>query len=305
MSSWQAKAFRKGIELSKRRSIFESEQAMDRFMEEVEKRPVYKLAPKYMQKHNISLFHCNEMDVYVLNQHSVTGKTIIYFHGGAYINQPLIFHWRYLVKLARLTGHKIYIPIYPKLPQSNHVDCFRQLDYFYETIIEKLQTSIIFMGDSAGGGLAMAFAQKLAGTFKRTPDELILLSAWLDVAGNYENYEQLEQLDPMIAIPGAKQLGRKWAEPSHVKNPLVSPIYGPLDGIGHITSIVGTHELLLFDARRLKERCDEEGIPIHYFEFEEMNHVFPVYPIPEAKKALQIVLDILLQEHAIASLTKA
>ena len=254
-----------------------------------------------MNKHQISVFQVGEMDVYVLNQHSITSKGIIYFHGGAYVNEPLSFHWRYLVKLAEQTKHKIYVPIYPKLPHHAHVECYKQLDLFYEKIIEPMQTPFDFMGDSAGGGLAIAFSQKLRDEFKRTPNNLILFSPWLDINGEYEGYEELEKLDPMVGIPGARLLGQLWMQPSHAKNPLVSPIYGPLDEIGELTVIVGTHELILFDCRRLKERAESEHIPIRYYEFKDMNHVFPVFPIPEAKQVWPIILPILLDEQSVSS----
>ena len=274
---------------------------MTDYMELMAKRSPYKLEAKFMKKYQISVFQVGEMDVYVLNQHSITSKSIIYFHGGAYINDPLSFHWRYLVTLAQKTKHKIYVPIYPKLPHYAHVECYKQMDLFYEKIIEPMQTSFDFMGDSAGGGLAVGFAQRLKQEFKRTPENLILLSPWLDINGDYENFEELEKLDPMVGIPGAKLLGRFWMQPGHAQNPLVSPIYGPLDGIGDITVIVGTHELILFDCRRLKERADAEQIPIRYYEFEGMNHVFPVFPIPEAKEVWPIILPVLLSKHTISS----
>lgn len=301
MVSWQAKAFKKFIILSGKKNKFLTKEAMTDYVKLMEKRPPYKLNPKYMKKHQIGLFQVGEMDVYVLNQHSITSKAIIYFHGGAYVNEPLSFHWRYLVKLAEKTKHKIYVPIYPKLPHHAHVECYKRLDLFYEKIIEPMQTTFDFMGDSAGGGLAIAFSQKLRDEFKRTPQNLILFSPWLDIDGEYEGYEELEKLDPMVAIPGAKRLGQLWMQPSHAKNPLVSPIYGPLDEIGELTVIVGTHELILFDCRRLKERADSEQIPIRYYEFEEMNHVFPVFPIPEAKQVWPIILPILLNEQPVSA----
>ena len=301
MASWQAKAFKKFIILSGKKDKFLSTDAMTEYVKLMENRPPYKLHPKFMKKHQISVFQVGEMSVYVFNQHSITSKSIIYFHGGAYINEPLSFHWRYLVKLAEKTKHKIYVPIYPKLPHHAHVDCYKQLDLFYEKVLEPMQTPFDFMGDSAGGGLAIAFSQKLRNEYKRTPNNLILFSPWLDINGEYEGYEEIEKLDPMVAIPGARLLGQLWRQPSHDKNPLVSPIYGPLDEIGEITVIVGTHELILLDCRRLKELADREQIPIRYYEFEEMNHVFPVFPIPEAKRVWPIILPILLDEQPFLS----
>ena len=46
-----------------------------------------------------------------------------------------------------------------------------------------------------------------------------------------------------------------------------------------------THENLLPDARLFKEKCEQAGADLDYREYENMNHDFVVYPIPEANKA--------------------
>lgn len=43
-------------------------------------------------------------------------QAVLYLHGGAYVNQPTVFHWRFLDKLARETGLPITAAIYPKAP---------------------------------------------------------------------------------------------------------------------------------------------------------------------------------------------
>ena len=105
-------------------------------------------------------------------------------------------------------------------------------------------------------------------------------------------YQELEKIDPMLGVVGAQQLGRMWANELDIKDYKVSPLQGELKDIGQITVFVGTSELLLVDARMLLKRAKEEGVEIHYFEYPKMNHVFPVFPIPEAKKALKTVVQI-------------
>ena len=84
-----------------------------------------------------------------------------------------------------------------------------------------------------------------------------------------------------------------WANDLDLKDYRVSPLNGELKDIGQITLFVGTGELLLVDARMLLNRANEEGVEIYYFEYPKMNHVFPVFPIPEAKKALNTLVQII------------
>lgn len=41
---------------------------------------------------------------------------------------------------------------------------------------------------------------------------------------------------------------------------------------------------------------NEKNIPINYYEYPNMNHVFIVYPIPEAKQAMKRVINIIRSE---------
>ncbi len=292
MQSWQSKTFSKAIWLSRRRKKFLSEEAMTQFIEKCKTRKPYTLDAAFMKKHSIAQFTSDNMDVFVLNQHSIHSKTIVYFHGGAYISELTGFHWRYLLKLAKKTGLKIFVPVYPKLPHYNYVECYKQLDYFYDKTLSKYNP-LIFMGDSAGGGLALAFAQKLQAEGKRGPIHNILFSPWIDMTGTHEGYTELEKIDPMIGLRGAGILAKLWYAPGDYTNYLVSPIYGDFSGLCETTIIVGTDELILLDGRRFKEMAQEKNYTLNYYEFEHMHHVFPLFPIPEANKIWDIVLPIL------------
>ena len=39
--------------------------------------------------------------------------------------------------------------------------------------------------------------------------------------------------------------------------------------------------------------ADKQGVPINYIEYPKMNHVFPVFPIPEANQALKQIVAII------------
>ncbi|ASN05784.1 alpha/beta hydrolase family protein [Virgibacillus necropolis] len=56
---------------------------------------------------------------------------------------------------------------------------------------------------------------------------------------------------------------------------------------------VGAHEILLPDARKFKDIAESQGIIINYYEYPKMNHVFLLYPIPEAKKARKEIIKII------------
>lgn len=293
MRSWQSILFEKFLLLRGTKKKFQDVTLMDTFIANKYNEAPYKLDEKFRQKHNIDEHELSGMIYYIINEQASPKKVIYYFHGGAYINEPLIFHWRYLVKLASETNFTIVVPIYPKLPRYTHKETFELIHVLYDELVEKYEAPFIFMGDSAGGGLALAFAQDVKQLNKKQPQHIVLHSPWLDVTGEDPMYKELEKVDPMLGVVGAQQLGQMWANDLELLHYKISPLHGELKDIGQITLFVGTSELLLVDARMLLKRAKEEEVEIYYFEYPKMNHVFPVFPIPEAKKALKSLVQII------------
>ncbi|AWE08498.1 hypothetical protein DCE79_14465 [Lysinibacillus sp. 2017] len=297
MRSWQSVAFEKLLLLRGTRKRYLDIKLMQEFIEAKYHATPYELNSRFQRRNNIQKAQIDEMLYYIINEQPNPKKVIYYFHGGAYINEPLVFHWRYLVKLAKHTDFTIVVPIYPKLPHANHEDAFHKIHALYEQLLQQYDAPFIFMGDSAGGGLALAFAQDVKIIGKTKPEQVVLHSPWLDITGQHPDYLKLQEqnIDPLLGVYGAEQLGKLWANVQQLDYYKVSPLYGDLKDIGRITLFVGTAELLIVDAQMLLSKANEQGVEIIYFEYPKMNHVFPVFPIPEAKHAMRKLLLLLMR----------
>jgi len=264
------------------------------FIEEKRRDTTPYVLPKiYKLKYGIKHKDFKGMDCYIYPGSSHSDKQVIYLHGGAYIEQPLFFHWNFLGKLHRETGATIIVPIYPKAPNYTYKESFKKVFPLYEELIQQSDPSSVYlMGDSAGGGFALALAQLLLEKNLPQPRHIILLSPWLDITlENPDINATLEKIDPMIGIYGAVEFGKLYAGDTDRKHYLLSPIYGEIKGLADITLFIGTRELILPDARKFKAIAKDQGVEIQYHEYPGMNHVFPVYPIPEAKRARKMIVE--------------
>ena len=149
------------------------------------------------------------------------------------------------------------------------------------------------MGDSSGGGLALSFAEHLNALGLPQPAQIIVLSPWLDISMDEPFPEELDKLDPSLQREYLTQAGQNWAGGADVHDYRLSPIYGDVSNLAPITLYIGTHEAILPEARKFKTLCEQKGAALDYREWEEMNHVFVLYPIPEAKRAQDEIIDIL------------
>ncbi|MFJ7973705.1 alpha/beta hydrolase fold domain-containing protein [Psychrobacillus sp. NPDC096389] len=237
---------------------------------------------------NIKVFTIND-------QNSLKQKVILYIHGGAWTNQPLIFHWRFMDKMAQSLNAKIIAPIYPKVPHYNYQHTYPKLLNLYNEILGTIESPklLTIMGDSAGGNISLGLAHLLKTNNIPQPKDIILLSACVDMGLDNPLIPEYEKKDPMLSIGGMEVITRIWAADKSIDDPLISPIYGNFEGLAKISHFIGTHEGLYPDAIKLEEKLTEQGIENNTFVYPKMNHVFVVMPIPEAKDAQQKIVEII------------
>jgi len=223
-----------------------------------------------------------------------SNKIMLYFHGGGYVCGPSILQWRMLSQICRETGSTALMVRYPIAPEHKYPAAINTMEEVYDYLSESIDREhIVFMGDSAGGGLALGLAMKLRDQKKPLPGKLILLSPWLDVSMENPEIEEQIELDHMLAVPGLKEAGSLYCGTEKKNNPYISPVRGDIQGLPPIYMMIGTHDLLLPDCRKFHKRAQQEGIYLKYEEWEEMFHVWMlnVPYLPEAKKAVEKIIS--------------
>ncbi|MDA3808738.1 MAG: alpha/beta hydrolase [Spirochaetaceae bacterium] len=216
-------------------------------------------------------------------------KIIIYFHGGAYVCGPSLLHWRMAAQISHDAGCRTIMVNYRLAPENSYPSSMDDMMNVYFDVLSYTDAeNLIFMGDSAGGGMALATAMKLRDMKMQLPSKLILLSPWLDVTMENPALPYVEDLDHMLAIPGLKEAGKHYCGDESPLTPYISPLFGSLKNLPPTMLIIGTHDLLLCDCRILKEKADEAGFDLYYEEWDEMFHVWMlnVPYLPEAREAV-------------------
>jgi monoterpene epsilon-lactone hydrolase len=140
------------------------------------------------------------------------------------------------------------------------------------------------MGDSAGGGMTVAVALQLRDRGLAAPYRTVLISPWLDISVAAPDISALAAKDHELAPPGLVAAGELYRGEVPAEDPRVSPINGGPFGLGPITLFSGTHDILHSDAKRFVPLGREAGVSIDYHEVPGTLHVYPLFPIPEAKR---------------------
>lgn len=237
------------------------------------------------------------MQVFVWNdKQDPNQKVLFYIHGGAYINQPTDFHYKAVDKMAQELDAKVVFPNYPKAPRYTYEDAFPKMEKLYRQMLDQTADSknITLMGDSAGGGFSLGFAMYVRDHKLPQPKDIILLSPWMDLATDNPAIADYEAVDPILSAWGLDRMGELWSNGrANMDNPYVSPIYGDFGGLGKLSIFVGTHEIFLPDNQKLHDLLTQQGIDHNYIQADKMNHVYVIFPIPEAKEAQEQMVEII------------
>jgi epsilon-lactone hydrolase len=243
------------------------------------------------------------IDKYQLRDHNVftikprdksSDIHVLYLHGGAYVKSFAKQHWKFFGLLVEHLKCTITAPDYPLAPRYTYQESFAMLDSLYKNLISLVSPDqFILMGDSAGGGFALALAQKMRDEHVTQPKQIILLSPWLDITLSNPDIKNIDPKDPFLGIDGLLRAGKAYAGNTKPDHYLLSPINGALEDLGKISLFVGSNEILVADARKLKALAASKGIHLNYFEYEDMFHVWMLLNLPESKKAKKQIIDLI------------
>lgn len=252
----------------------------------VEDEPVPDFIESLLQISGGSMINFHGMVLVSFGNKEESSYTVLYLHGGAYTEEILPFHLSFCKHLAERINAYVLIPIYPLAPNHIWSETYELLMKLYAEMLEERKKSITFMGDSAGGGLAIAFCQYLKSLDLVLPDHLIGLSPWVDVSMTDSDYEPYRPLDPMLDVPGLQAIGRAWAGDLDVRDPRISPMFGDTHGLPRTLLFTGTREIFYPDICAFYEKMLKDGCDVELVVGEGMNHVYPLYGLPESKIAI-------------------
>ncbi len=218
-------------------------------------------------------------------------RTVLYLHGGGYVGEVDRFHWRYVAGLVRRLGVRVALPAYPLAPEHTWRDAHPPLVELAEQLAIESPQGLVLMGDSAGGGLALALTQQLAARPGPQPTGLVLVSPWVDLTHHTPGTREASARDPWLAWSKLELYASWWAGGDDPARPELSPLFGDLDRLPRTLVLCGTRDTLWPQGAALVRRACEAGAALTYVEEPGLIHVYPILPVPEAGRAREQVVS--------------
>jgi len=221
-------------------------------------------------------------------------RTVLYVHGGGFVGPIDPFQVRYAARLARGLGARVVVPDYPLTPEHTWRDAHGPLVELAERLLRSGE-DLTLVGDSAGGGLALAVALTLRDRGGPQPGHLVLIAPWVDLTTSTPETEEVTRTDPWLFLGKMRAYAEWWAgSPAELGRPEVSPALGDLSGLPPTLMFFGTRDSLWPGGKLLVRRAAEAGWPLTYVEEPGLIHVYPILPLlPEARRAWRTTKEFL------------
>lgn len=218
---------------------------------------------------------------YWFNQ-SLLGKNeiIIYLHGGGYSLGSINSYRPMLSHLSKLLNAPILFVEYSLAPERPFPAANNEILAVYGAIKKKYPNhKLVIMGDSAGGGLAIALVHNLQQSRSVLPSSLALISPWIDLKCINPSYVTKQAVDPILTRNFAFErtllyAGTKirQADPSELTFTNFPPVF----------LLVGTNEILYDDSQNFYAYIKPLQKEAKLKEYKDQTHVWPFTNIQSA-----------------------
>ena len=223
---------------------------------------------------------------------SAKDRVLFCLHGGGFVSGSMYTHRKYHGHLAKAIGCRALTLNFRRTPEYAHPAQIEDAIAGYLWLLDQgiKPSHIVFVGDSAGGGLVMSALVQARTLDLQMPAAVLLLSPWLDMELSGETmisnrgkdalFSGKEAIEPLVGM----YLGER-----NRSDALASPINADLKGFPPFYLQVGDGELLLDDSRRFAELARKAGVDTRLDILPGLEHNFLMSAgrAPEADAGIQ------------------
>jgi acetyl esterase/lipase len=189
------------------------------------------------------------------------------------------------------------VPIYPIAPEHDFHAMFGMVGDVYRQMLDETDAEdIVFMGDSAGGNMAVVLTMMAAEEGLPLPSRHVLISPGLDMSLSNPEVFEAERNDPWLGISGGLEAIRMYSAGIDRSDWHISPLYGDLSVLPQTLLLTGSHDLLSPDNLIFAKKASAAGVDIDVVYEEGMFHVWPLIEMPEARRARDSIVTFLAGE---------
>ncbi len=216
-------------------------------------------------------------------------KGILYFHGGGFCLGIYNANRIFVANIAKRTSRDVYMPDYRLAPANPFPAALYDAIAAYKGMLSKGYDAkdIVLVGDSSGCALAISALLVLKQSGFQMPSMVQCITPVFDLAGTGETFLTIAKKDPFQIIDPLG-IAKNYISNNNPLSPMLSPLYGELEGLPTISIHAAEYDVFLSDATRFAKKAKENNVEVKIKIWDKMWHVFPMQEklVPESKRAL-------------------
>src|SRR5579863_8751298 len=215
---------------------------------------------------------------------------VLYFHGGVYVLGDAFQAANLASQIGRRTRARVISVDYRLAPEHPYPAAVDDALAAYAALLHNgtAPADIVFAGESAGGGLAVATLVNARDHGLPLPAAAFVMSPYADLTLAGTTMESKREVDALLSRKNLQSRVPDYTAGQDAALGLISPIFADLSGLPPLIIQAGSHEVLLDDAVRLARQAATADVEVTLDITPGVPHVFQAYfPIlDEAAAAL-------------------
>jgi acetyl esterase/lipase len=208
------------------------------------------------------------------------GGCIYLVHGGAYCLGSAQMYRQFAYQYSKLTGFPVFSVNYRLAPQNPYpCGLIDTVSGFLYLVNQFSPSKIVFIGDSAGGGMTLSALQVLRDMAKPMPNGAVCLSPWVDLTHSCPSFHEHHNFDYLPQMKD-RRIGNRlhyYTDNHFLTDPYISPLFAnTLNDLPHMLIQVGSCEKLYDEVVEFcgKAKKADSPPPIVLEVYEDHVHVF-------------------------------
>ncbi len=216
---------------------------------------------------------------------------LLYLHGGGFIACSPETHRPLVCSLVRRVAGTAYVPAYRLAPEHPFPAALDDARAAYEHVVHGCGVDparLVVVGDSAGGGLALALTLRLRDEGAPLPAAVVAFCPWTDLAATGRSLDENSERCAMFAGETIRRAAQFYVGDADPTNPRLSPLYGDYAGFPPLLVHASDDEVLRDDGIRVAERARAAGATVEMRLWRRVPHVWQFFAavLPEARESL-------------------
>ncbi len=214
---------------------------------------------------------------------NAANATVLHIHGGAYVmgtaRQVLVN-----AALCLHGGPDLVSVEYRLAPEHPYPAALDDVFAVYRELVTRLGAErLVVLGESAGGGLLLLVLQRALSEGLPMPSVALAAYPWADLTMSGRSATANAGKD-MLVRSGLLEQASWFAAELDAADARLSPVFGSFRGFPPTYIAVGSHDLLLDDARRVANAMKRDDVDVCLEEWPGAIHGFNAVPVPEARE---------------------